>query len=262
MKKTSWLVFALFVTALTACSEDVKTPADIYKGQSAETIFQGGEAALAKGSYKDAVDRFEGLDALYPFSPYEEQAQLNIIYAYYKTGDYAMSVAAADRYIHLYPRGAHVDYAYYMKGIANTTVNRGLGSGIVELDISSRDLGSAKEAFNDFAELLRRYPDSPYAAAARSRMVYLRNMLAQSEVNIAQFYYDRRAYVAAANRANVVVQDYQQAPAVTQALALMVRSYRKLDLEEPASRAWQVLAYNYPDSKEYKDLIAESQKPH
>ncbi|MBY0377038.1 MAG: outer membrane protein assembly factor BamD [Gammaproteobacteria bacterium] len=257
MKKQPWLLFVLATALLTACSEDVKTPADIYKGQSAETIFKDGDASLAKGSYTDAVSRFEGLDALYPFSPYEEQAQLNIIYAYYKTGDYAMSAAAADRYIHLYPRGAHVDYAYYMKGIANTTVNRGLGSNLVQLDISSRDLGSAKEAFNDFGELVRRFPNSPYAAAARSRMVYLRNMLAQSEVNIAQFYYDRRAYVAAANRANAVVQDYQQAPAVIQALALMVKSYRQLDLNEPANKALQVLAYNYPDSKEYKELVGK-----
>ncbi len=256
MKKQKWLILALAVLFLAACSEDVKTPADIYKGQSAETIFNGGEASLAKGSYQDAVDRFEGLDALYPFSPYEEQSQLNIIYAYYKTNDYAMSAAAADRFIHLYPRSPHVDYAYYMKGIANTTVNRGLGSGIVNLDISTRDLGSAKEAFNDFNQLVVGYPDSPYTPAARSRMIYLRNTLARSELNIAQFYYDRRAYVAAANRANDVVKDYQQAPAVIPALALMVKSYRQLDLEEPANKALQVLAYNYPDSPEYKALVA------
>ncbi len=260
MKKQYWLAIALVITLLTGCSEDTKTPADIYKGQSAEKIFKDGDTALAKGSYKDAVDHFEGLDALYPFSPYEEQSQLNIIYAYYKTNDYALSAAAADRYIHLYPRGTHVDYAYYMKGIANTTVNRGLGSGLVNLDISTRDLGAAKEAFADFGELVRRYPDSPYTPAARSRMIYLRNMLAQSEYNIAKFYYDHRAYVAAANRANVVVQDYQQAPAVVPALALMVKSYQKLGLEDPANRTLQVLAYNYPDSKEYKDLVNGKKK--
>ncbi len=257
MKKILGLVLVVSAILLSACSEDVKTPADIYKGQSAEKIFKDGDTALAKGSYQDAVDHFEGLDALYPFTAYEEQAQLNIIYAYYKTRDYALTAAAADRYIHLYPRSTHIDYAYYMKGVANTSVNRGLGSNVIHLDISTRDLGSAKEAFNDFGELLRRYPDSPYAPAARSRMIYLRNMLVQSELNIAQFYYDRRAYVAAANRANHIVQEYQEAPSVIPALGLMVQSYRKLNLSDPADKTLQVLAYNYPDSDVYKKLQAE-----
>lgn len=245
---------------MTACSMDVKSPADKYKGQSAETIFNGGEQSLAKESYKDAVEKFEALDILYPFSNYEEQAQLDIIYAYYKSGDYPGASAAATRYTHLYPRSEHVDYAYYMKGIADYSQNRGLGSSMFHLDLSKRDIGSTKDAFNDFSELITRYPHSVYVPDARGRMIYLRNVMAQYELNVAEYYYDRHAYVAAANRANNVVQHYQEAPAVIPALGIMVQSYRALKLDEPANKALAVLAYNYPDSDVYKKLMGEKVK--
>jgi outer membrane protein assembly factor BamD len=248
------------VLVLTACASENDPITDAFKGQSAEQIFKDGERSLAKKSYKDAVKHFEALAALYPFSEYEEQGQLDLIYAYYMAQEYPSTEAAADRFIHLYPRSPHVDYAYYMKGIAAFNADRGVATRLVNLDLSERDLSSAKESFNDFSQLVQIYPDSTYGAAAQRRMVYLRNLLAAHELQVAQFYMGRKAYVAAVNRANYVVQHYQQSPSVIAALGVLVTAYRALGLTEQANQTLSILALNYPNSKEYKELAKAAKK--
>ncbi len=251
------LIVLLAALFLTACHSGQKTPADMFKGQTAEEIFNGGEKDLAKHRYDDAIKHFEGLDALYPFSKYEQQAQLDIIYAYYKATDYASASAAAMRYIHLYPRSENVDYAYYMKGLANFNQDRGIVQRYVDVDLSQRDLSSARQSYVDFGELIRRFPDSPYAPDARERMVTLRNLLADQELTIAKYYYAREAYVASANRANFIVDHYQHAPAVIPALGVLVASYKQLNLTDLQNKTMQVLALNYPNSDVYKELSSD-----
>jgi len=256
MKKK--LLFAIiFALMLAGCSTNTKTASDEFKGQSAAHIFKTGQEALAKKSYKKAIKNFEGLDALYPFSQYEQQAQLELIYAYYKDEDYASSAAAAQRYIKLYPRSKHVDYAYFMKGMAHFQTNRGFATKYFNLDLSQRDLTNAQQAFNDFATLIRRFPHSPYNANAKARMINLRNLMAMHEVEVARYYMKHHAYVAAVNRANYVLKHYQTSPAVVPALGLLVDAYKKLGLHDMSEESLQLLEYNYPNSATYKKLAGK-----
>lgn len=257
MKNFSRLLSLPCLFSIIVGCTSAATPSEMFKGQSAEQIFTGGEKALAKGRYGSAVKHFEAFDSLYPFAPESEQAHLDIIYAYYKSGDLASAVAAADRFLHLYPRSARADYALYLKGLANYEQDRAWFIRYLPLDQSERDLGTAKEAFDDFSQLLRAYPNSSYAPDARQRMVHLRNLLAKYEVNIAQYYMQRQAYVAAANRANYVLQHYQQTPAMVDALGIMVKAYKKLGMNDRADEAWHVLQLNYPRSSVTKAVRKE-----
>lgn len=225
-----------------------------YKGQSAQQIFNTGEQALAKKKYDKATKSFEALNAMYPFGDYSEQAQLDLIYAYYKNDDSASALATADRFIRLYPRSEHVDYAYYMKGLINYGRSESWLQRMFPTNPADRDLSYMREAFSDFDTLVQLFPNSRYAADARQHMVYIRNILAQHEVNVANFYLLRKAYVAAANRASSVVENYQGTPQVLPALSIMVRAYRGLHESQMANRALQVIQLNYPNSKEYKAL--------
>lgn len=216
--------------ALSACSTTTD-PEILYKDQSAQQIFMGAENNLASGNYDKAISRYEGLDALYPFSQYSEQAMLDSIYAYYKAGDYASATATAERFTHVYPANPHVDYAYYMKGVAEMIQDRPFSQRYLPMDLSMRDLVSPKKAYADFAVLIQKFPNSIYTPDAKQRMVYLRNLFAQREVEIAQFYFVRHAYVASANRANIVLSQYPGTPAEKQALDILQKSNQALGVK-------------------------------
>jgi outer membrane protein assembly factor BamD len=238
---------SLLVCLLAACASSTD-PADAYKGETAQQIFQGGEESLRGGSYSDAIKHFEALDVQYPFGRDTETAQLHIIYAYYKNSDFLSAETAADRFIHAYPTSPNVAYAYYMRGLASYYQNMGIFERMFSVDYATRDLTQVKKAFNDFSELETRYPQSPYAPAAHQYMIYLRNVLANHQIEVAQFYFNRQAYVASANRASMVVEHYQGAPVVPDALVIMVKSYHQLRQTDLENQAQQVLNLNYPDS--------------
>jgi outer membrane protein assembly factor BamD len=245
----------LLLLVISGCARDNFSSDSISQGKYSEKqLFTQAESSLAKGDYSNAVRYYEGLDSQYPFGQYAEQAQISLTYAYYKKGDYPATIAAADRYVHLYPRAAQVDYAYYMKGLANFEQDHGTFTRYLPLDHSLRDPGTAREAFNDFSVLVRRFPESKYVADAKQHMVYLRNMFARYELNVAEYYYDKRAYVAAVNRANYLVENYGTAPQAERALVLMVKANRKLGLTQSADDALAVLAKTYPGSSELKSL--------
>lgn len=229
-------------------------PAVMYKNYPEERLFAEGENSLANKKYTDTIKYFEALDALYPFGEHSQQAQLQIIWAYYKTEDFASAEAAADRYIHLYPRDEHVDYAYYMKGLSELKANKNFFQRVFPIDESSRDLDSAKEAFFTFNDLIQLMPDSPYVPDARQRMIYLRSMFAKQEIDIGEYYFKRKAYVAAANRASYIIQHYQGTPQVEAALVLSVKANRYLGANQAAEDAFRVLAANYPNSPDVKKL--------
>jgi len=252
MKKFAGLL--LLIAALSACT--ITKQGKNFTGQSAKQLYSNAERAMADRKFYLATRYLESLDANYPFSPYSEQAQLDSVYAYYKTGDHAAAVAAAERYIHLYPRSKHVDYAYYMKGVANFEQKRGVALQFLPVDLSQRALGTAKEAYQDFATLIRLFPNSQYAADARQKILKLRNLLKEREVHIATFYMKRHAYVAAANRANYVVRFYSESPQTEKALAILVKANQKLGLDEAAQKSLAVLKRNYPKSAELKRLQA------
>jgi outer membrane protein assembly factor BamD len=242
----------LLVTLLGGCAS-TSDPADAYKGETADQIFQKGEKAMRERSYREAIKRFEALDIQYPIGQNTEIAQLQIIYAYYMTDDYALAEASANRFIHAHPTNPHVDYAYYMRGLSNYFQTMGVFERIFAVDLAKRDLSQIKKSYNDFAELVERFPQSQYAPAAYQYMIYLRNVLANHELKVAQYYFGRGAYVAAANRASVVVKHYQGAPVVPDALVIMANSYRMLQLKSSEQEVIAVLQYNYPNSSYMKE---------
>lgn len=247
-------IMLLSLLCLEACSTTTD-PADAYKDETANQIFQKGEEALRDRNYQEAIKRFEALDVQYPFGKDTETAQLQIIYAYYMSSDYASAESAADRFIHAHPTSQHADYAYYMRGLSNYYQNIGMFERLFAVSLATRDLVQIKKSYADFAELYKQYPQSYYAPAAHQYMVYLRNILADHELQTAQYYYTRRAYVAAANRANLLVRHYEGSPDVPEALVIMVKSYRKLQLTQNANEAYTVLQYNYPNSKYLQEAL-------
>jgi outer membrane protein assembly factor BamD len=237
------IVLLFLALLLTGCGS-LLDQADETKDWSAEKFYAEASAALSDGDYETAIRYYEGLESRYPFGRYATQAQLDVAYAYYKQDEPESAIAAADRFIKLHPRNPYVDYAYYLKGIVNFNRNMGFIQRFVPTDLSQRDPGTTLSSFNDFAELVRRFPESRYAADARKRLVYLRNNLAEYEVNVARYYLKRGAYMASANRCITVIEKYQRTPAVKDALEILIRAYRNMGLEGLSDDAQRVLALN------------------
>jgi outer membrane protein assembly factor BamD len=239
-----WIVLALALL-LGACSNTKEESTDEYADWTAEQFYTEAKQALTEKRYEKAVKLYEKLEARYPFGKYATQAQLDIAYAYYKNDEPDSAIAAADRFIKLNPTHPNVDYAYYLKGLVN--YNRGIGfiDRFLPTDSSQRDPGSALDAYKDFEELLRRFPNSKYADDARQRIVSLRNNLAMYEVHVADFYMRREAYLAAARRCAEVIRKYERTQAVPLALQTMERAYRKLEMNDLADAAARVYALNY-----------------
>ena len=236
------------VTGLLAACAATTDPSEAYKGESPHEIYQKGKTALQDKSYAEAIKRFEALDVQYPMGPETESAQYYIIYAYYMKEEYALSASAADRFIRLHPDYPHVDYAYFMRGMSNYYQNLGLIERLFSVDLATRDLTQIRKSYYDFSELVQRYPGSQYAPAAHQYMVYLRNILADHQLRVAEYYYNRKAYMAAANRASDLVAHYQGAPSVPDGLEMMIKSYHKLGMTRNEQEAIRVLHYNYPDA--------------
>jgi outer membrane protein assembly factor BamD len=241
------LVKVLFITAslslgLTGCSSDEEKPQDMTEKE----LYDEAQAELEDESFQLAVKNLQLLEARYPFGPYAEQAQLEIIYAHYRSYEPEAAIAAADRFIRLHPQHPNVDYAYYIKGLANYSEGEGFLNRFLPTDMTMRDPGAALQSFEDFRQLLYRYPDSAYAPDAKARMVYLRARLARYEINVANYYFKRGAYMAAANRGRYVVEHFPQTPATGDALAVMIQAYQLLGLNDLANDSLAVLSQNYP----------------
>lgn len=230
---------------------------DETAGWSAQKIYAEAKDNLNEGNFERAVKLFEMLESRYPFGRYAQQAQLEVAYAYYKDNEPISAIAACDRFIKLHPNHPNVDYAYYLKGLANFNEDLGLLGNLVEQDMSERDPKAARDAFLAFKELVTRFPDSKYTPDATARMKYLVNALAGNEVHVAKYYLKREAWVAAANRAREVLKTYPEAPALEEALAILVVSYDKLKLTDLRDDAQRVLKLNFPDSKYAKGVNTE-----
>ncbi|QKT02982.1 outer membrane protein assembly factor BamD [Ectothiorhodospiraceae bacterium 2226] len=214
---------------------------------SAERFYEEGRSAMDAGDYEKAAGLFERLEARFPHGPYAQQAQLELPYAYYRGREPASAIAAADRFIQLHPRHEHVDYAYYIRGLASFQHAETRMERLFRQDAAERDPQAARESFAYFRELVQRFPDSRYAEDATERMIHLRNMLARYELHVANYYFRRGAMLAAANRAKYVVENYDQTPSVPDALAMMAQAYGELGQDDLADDAREVLRLNFPD---------------
>jgi len=232
------------ILALTAACSSNDT---VDENMSETELYQQAQADLDNKSYTVAVGKFKALESRYPFGRYAEQAQLELIYAYYKNAEPEAAKASAERFIRLHPQHPNVDYAYYLKGLAAFDQDRSLLARFLPLDMTKRDPGAARDSFNEFAQLTSRYPNSRYAPDAKARMIYLRNLLAAYEIHVAHYYLQRQAYVAAANRGRYVVENFQETPAVGDGLAVMTEAYQRLNLDELATTSLETLELNYPE---------------
>jgi outer membrane protein assembly factor BamD len=221
---------------------------DETAGWNAQKLYSEAKASMTEGGYDRAIKLFEKLEARYPYGRFAQQAQIEIAYAYYKSSEPALALAAADRFIRLHPNHPNVDYVYYLKGLVTFNEDLGLLGALANQDLSERDPKGARESFDTFKELVARFPDSRYADDARLRMRYLVNSLAGHEVHVARYYHRRGAYVAAINRAQAAVANYPDAPAIEEALYLLVQSYDALGLTDLRNDADRVLKTNFPDS--------------
>lgn len=240
------IIYTLLIAlALTACSGGKKD--EIDPNLSEAQLYQKAQENVAKGRYDRAIEHFQALESRYPFGTYSDQAQLEIIYAYYAHYEHEAAGAAAERFIRLHPQHPQVDYAYYMKGLSSYTESQGVLERFMPTDMSKRDPGAARKSFAEFSDLLTRFPESQYAPDARKRMVYLRNLLARYEIHAANYLFKRGAYLAAANRGRYVVENFQETPAIPDALAVMVQAYHLLGLEDLSQQSLVVLKTNYPN---------------
>ena len=207
---------------------------------------------MANKDWPRAIRYLEKLEARYPYGRFAQQAQLEIAYAHWKDGERASAVAAVDRFIKMYPNHAAVDYAWYLKGLINFNDQYGMLSQITTPDMSDRDPKSTRESFAAFKEVVTRFPESKYAPDAHARMRYLVNALASHEVHVARYYMKREAYLAAANRAQYAIQHYAQAPAIEEALFVLVLAYDRLGMSDLRDAADRVMRKNFPDSRYLK----------
>jgi outer membrane protein assembly factor BamD len=231
--------------ALAACGEGTRV--DATETLPVDELYAEAKTSLLAGNYERASRYYKRLVARFPFGRFTEQAELELGYAQFKSNDPEEALSTVNRFIRQYPTHAHIDYAYYLRGLINFNREFGVLERYIQQDTSRRDLGYARQSFQDFGELLRRYPDSRYAGDARQRMVHLRNGLAQAELNVAEFYFRRAAYVATQARAKYIIENYQETPQTGDALALMAESYHRLGQQTLAEETLRVLKLNYPE---------------
>lgn len=257
MKKL--LCIALATVILAGCgSSEKKDPTTKW---SASKLYSEAKIALDEKNYTQAIEYFEKLEARYPYGQFALSSQLNIAYANYKDGEPAAAIAACDRFIKLHPTHPSVDYAYYLKGLASFNEDTSFLASISNQDMTERGPKAARESFEAFKKLVTLFPKSKYTPDAANRMRYLVNSLASSEVHVAKYYMTRQAYLAAANRAKFAIEQYPQAPAVEQALAIMVKAYDQLGLKDLSADSKRVLDKYYPNSKYLSDTEEKEDKP-
>ena len=218
---------------------------------SANKLYAEAKSSMTDGAYDKAIKYFEKLEARFPFGRYAQQAQLEVAYAYFRQGEVASTIAACDRFIRLHPNHPNVDYAYYLKGLANFNEDLGLIGYVSQQDLTERDPKAARDSFDAFKVLVAKYPESRYAADATARMKYLVNAMASNEVHVARYYMKREAYVAALNRAQTAIKTYPDAPANEEALFIMIKAYDALGMADLRDDTERVMRRNFPASEYY-----------
>jgi outer membrane protein assembly factor BamD len=246
----------LVLAALLAAAGCSSTPKeDPSSTQAVEKLYAEGKDELSSGAYDRAAKIFERVEGRAAGTLLAQQASLDLAYAQFKGGERASALATLDRFIKLNPSSPALDYAYYLRGVVNFNDNLGVLSMLSQQDLSERDQQASRESYQSFKQLADQFPQSRYAADARQRMDYIVNALAEYEVHVARYYFRRGAFVAAANRAQQALLEFQQAPANEEALYIMAASYERLGLEQLRSDAERVLKQNFPNSAYLRDGV-------
>jgi outer membrane protein assembly factor BamD len=251
---------AVFLLLTLAACSSVHESKDKQKPESAEALYTDAKAKFDEKTYDAAIKKYEILQSRYPYGRYAQQAMLEMAYAYYKQGEPDPAIGAADRFIKQFPNNPHVDYAYYLKGLANFTGDTGILSTIDSNSASDRDPQTSQDAFNAFKELITRFPDSQYTPDAKIRMHYLVNQMARHDLHIAKYYLRRGANIAALNRAQDVLRQYPNSPSTRGALLVMVRAYDAMGMTGLRDDTQRVLNQNGGSEAATAAAIADSKK--
>jgi outer membrane protein assembly factor BamD len=246
------LAVAVFIAA-AGCSSPPKE--DPNSTQAVEKLYAEGKDELSSGAWDRAAKIFERVEGRAAGTLLAQQASLDMAYAQYRGNERAASLATLDRFIRLQPSSPALDYAYYLRGVVNFNDNLGILSALSRQDLSERDQQASREAYQSFKQLTEQFPQSRYAADAKLRMDYIANALAEYEVHVARYYFRRSAYVAAANRAQQALLEFQQAPATEEALFIMASSYDQLGLAQLSADAKRVLEKNFPNSRYLREGV-------
>ncbi|MCU0965590.1 MAG: outer membrane protein assembly factor BamD [Burkholderiaceae bacterium] len=243
--------------ALAGCSSN-KTPPPVPPGQQAggsalppgvEQLYADAKSDMASGAWDAAIKTLERVEGRAAGTLLAQQAQLDLAYAYWRSGERAQALAAIERYIKLNPSSPALDYALYLRGVINFNDDIGVMGSLAGQDLAERDSRASRDSYQAFKQLVTQFPQSPYSEDARLRMDYILNTLAEYELHVARYYFRRGAFVAAVNRAQQAVVDFEGAPATEEALYIMVQGYDRLGLETLRDDANRVFVTNFPNSK-------------
>ena len=244
--KRNLSLLSIFILSImiSSCSSNEEIPDERLLEKE---LYDQAQLRLKNGSYSTAIRSLEALESRFPFGRYAEQAQAELIYAYYMNAQFEASQSAAERFINLHPRHTHSGYAYYMKGLASFTDDSGLFSRYFQSDLAKREVVMAQQSFDELSDFIARYPESKYVPHAKQRMIYLRNLLAQHEVYVADFYMKRGAYLAAIGRAKYVIEHLPNTPQTPYALSILIEAYGLMEYNELRKINLEILNSNYPD---------------
>ena len=247
-KVIALLLIAVFATSGCArISGMLKKDGTADEGVPVEELYEKAHTSMTRGNWSAAETTFKRLVAQYPYGEYTEQALVETAYSQYKSGKHEDAISSIDRFIRTYPTHRNTSYMYYLRGLVNSTRDAVFLQRVWRLDASRRDLATPTQAYNDFSIVVERYPNSRYAADARKRMAELRNMFARHELDTALYYLRRGAYVAAAERANYLLETYPQSIHQNDAVAMLAAAYTGLGNETLAADARRVLQQNQPN---------------
>jgi outer membrane protein assembly factor BamD len=238
------LLCTLALTACTSSPDDVERVPD----RSPQARYQEAKQAINDELYTRAITILSDLETRYPFGPLSRQVQIDLMFAYYKSGQYEEALPAIDRFLRLNPNHPQTDYIFYIRGLVNMETGQNAFQDFFGMENADKDMESARDAFSDFKKLINTYPDSKYVPDARKRMAFLLNKMARHEIVIAEYYMRRDAFVAALNRCKYVVEYYQQSSSVKKALEIMIEAYDKLGLEDMKADTEKVLATTFANS--------------
>src|SRR6185369_2037546 len=236
------------ITVLLALSGCKGSRERSLQRQGPEKLYQQARSQLRSYDFNNAIKTYEALTARFPFTNESRQARLDLIYAYYRAGESESAIDAADTFVRENPTHPRVDYAWYIKGLTDFERTPNILERFFRVDLTERPPTTARKSFAAFKTVVEQYPKSDYAHDAQKRMIFLRNRLAEYEVHVAGYYLKRGAYVAAAQRAKGAIEQYDGAPAIQQALAILIEAYDRLDLKELAAQSRQVYELNYQDN--------------
>ncbi len=243
-RNLSLLSIFILSIVISSCSSNEEMPDERLLEKE---LYDQAQLRLKNENFSTAIRSLEALESRFPFGRYAEQAQAELIYAYYMNSQFEASQSAAERFINLHPRHTHSGYAYYMKGLASFTDDSGLFSRYFQSDLAKREVVMAQQSFDELSDFIARYPDSKYVPHAKQRMIYLRNLLAQHEVYVADFYMKRGAYLAAIGRAKYVIEHLPNTPQTPYALSILVEAYGLMEYEELRKINLEILNSNYPN---------------